>query len=236
MDQLGGATVFSNINLQQGYDQIWVWNEDIPKTAFRTHYGHYEYTLMSFGLTNAPVVFMDYMNWIFWPYLDKFVVVFINNILVYLRTEEEHVEHLGLVLQILREWKLYAKLSNYEFWIKEVKFLRHIVSQGGISVNLSKVDVVVSWEWPTIVIEVKSFLGLARYYRQFIKDFSQIALPLTKLTRKNTSFEWTPECERSFQELKEKLTTAPVQILPNPHGPFKVYYDASRKRLRCVLM
>ena len=144
MDQLQGATIFSKIDLRSGYHQIQVQEEDIPKTAFWTRYGHYEYTVMSFGLTNALAIFMDYMNRIFRPYLDKFVVVFIDDILVYSKTEREHAGHLQLVLQILREKKLYAKLSKCEFWMKEVKFLDHVVSHGGISVDLSKVEAVLN--------------------------------------------------------------------------------------------
>ncbi|XP_072093104.1 transposon Tf2-1 polyprotein isoform X4 [Arachis hypogaea] len=236
MDQLQGAGVFSKIDLRSGYHQIRVRDEDIPKTAFRTRYGHYEYTVMSFGLTNAPAVFMDYMNRIFRPYLDKFVIVFIDDILVYSKTEEEHTDHLRTVLQILRDRKLYAKLSKCEFWKSEVKFLGHVVSKQGIAVDPAKVEAVMNWERPTSVTEIRSFLGLARYYRRFIKGFSQLALPLTKLTRKDTPFIWTPECEGSFQELKHRLTTAPVLVLPEPSEPFEVYCDASLKGLGCVLM
>ncbi|XP_052111573.1 uncharacterized protein LOC110272387 [Arachis duranensis] len=155
---------------------IRVKESDIPKTAFRTRYGHYEYTVMSFGLTNAPAIFMDYMNRIFRPYLDQFVVVFIDDILIYSKTERKHEEHLRTVLQILRTRKLYAKLSKCEFWTEKVAFLGHVISQGGIAVDPSKIEAVVAWEPPTTVTEVWSFLGLAGYYRRFIKGFSQIAL------------------------------------------------------------
>ena len=138
MDQLQGATVFSKIDLRSGYHQIKARDKDIPKTAFRTRYGHYEYTIMSFGLTKTLVVFMDHINQIFKPYLDKFVVVFIDDILIYSRTKEAHEEHLSIVLQILREWKLYAKLSECEFYMKEVKFLGHVVSQRGFPLILVK--------------------------------------------------------------------------------------------------
>ncbi|XP_057760830.1 uncharacterized protein LOC130981242 [Arachis stenosperma] len=191
---------------------------------------------MSFGLTDAPAVFMDYMNRIFRPYLDKFVIVFIDDILVYSKSEEEHAEHLRTVLQILRDRKLYAKLSKCEFWKSEVKFLGHVVSKQGIAVDPAKVEAVMNWERPTSVSEIRSFLGLAGYYRRFIKGFSQLALPLTKLTRKDTPFIWTPECEESFQALKHRLTTAPVLVLPEPSEPFEVYCDASLKGLGCVLM
>ncbi|XP_057747524.1 uncharacterized protein LOC130966719 [Arachis stenosperma] len=172
MDQLKGATVFSKIDLRSGYHQIRVKESDIPKTAFRTRYGHYEYTVMSFGLTNAPVIFMDYMNRIFRPYLDQFVVVFIDDILIYSKIEREHEEHLRTVLQILRTQKLYAKLSKCEFGTEKVAFWEHIISQGGIAVDPSKIEAVVQWEPPTTVTEARSFLGLAGYYRRFIRGFS----------------------------------------------------------------
>ncbi|XP_029145743.1 uncharacterized protein [Arachis hypogaea] len=163
---------------------IRVKEDDIPKTAFRTRYGHYEFAVMSFGLTNAPAVFMNYMNRVFRPFLDKFVVVFIDDILVYSKTAKEHEKHLRIVLQILKKRKLYAKLSKCEFWKEEVKFLGHVVSKGGIAIDPSNVEAVMEWERPTTVTEVRSFLGLVGYYWRFIEGFSRIALPMTKLTRK----------------------------------------------------
>ena len=156
--------MFSNIDLRSGYHHIRVWEQDILKTAFPIGYGHYEYTVMSFGLTNAPV-FMDFMNRIFRPYLNRFIVVFIDDMLVYSKTKREHIEHLRLVLQILREKKLYAMLSKCEFWMAEVKLLGHVVSQGGVFVDPSKVEVILNWERPIIITKVRSFLGLAGYYR-----------------------------------------------------------------------
>ena len=144
MDQLVGACVFSKIDLRSGYHQIRVKPEDVPKTAFRTRYGHYEYLVMPFGVTNAPGVFMDYMNRIFHPYLDSFVVVFIDDILVYSKTREEHEEHLRVVLQTLKDNRLYAKLSKCDFWLEEVSFLGHVISKGGIAVDPSKVEAVMS--------------------------------------------------------------------------------------------
>ncbi|XP_016192422.1 uncharacterized protein K02A2.6-like [Arachis ipaensis] len=222
MDQSQGAGVFSKIDLRSGYHQIRVKEDDIPKTVFRTRYGHYEFVVMSFGLTNAPAVFMDYMNRVFRPFLDKFVVVFIDDILVYSKMVKEHKEHLKIVLQILRERKFFAKLSKCEFWKEEVKLLGHVVSKGGISVDPSKVEAVMEWEKPTTVTKVRSFLDLSGYYRRFIEEFSRIALPMTKLTRKEVPFVWTSECEESFQTLKQKLTSAPVLILPESHEPFEI--------------
>ncbi|CAJ2638227.1 unnamed protein product [Trifolium pratense] len=236
MDQLVGACVFSKIDLRSGYHQIRVKTEDIPKTAFRTRYGHYEYSVMPFGVTNAPGVFMEYMNRIFHSFLDRFVVVFIDDILIYSKSEEEHEEHLRIVLQVLKEKKLYAKLSKCEFWMKEVSFLGHIISSGGIAVDPAKVDAVSQWGTPESVSEIRSFLGLAGYYRRFIEGFSKLALPLTKLTRKDQAFVWDGICEKSFQELKRRLTTAPVLILPDAKESFVVYCDASKLGLGGVLM
>jgi hypothetical protein len=236
MDQLVGACMFSKIDLRFGYHQIRVKTEDIPKTAFRTRYGHYEYSVMPFGVTNAPGVFMEYMNRIFHSFLDRFVVVFIDDILIYSKSEEEHEEHLRIVLQVLKEKKLYVKLSKCEFWMREVSFLGHIISSGGIAVDPAKVDAVSQWGTPESVSEIKSFLGLAGYYRRFIEGFSKLALPLTKLTRKDQAFVWDGNCEESFQELKRRLTTAPVLILPDAKESSVVYCDASKLGLGGVLM
>jgi hypothetical protein len=185
--------------------------EDIPKTAFTSRYGLHEFTVMSFGLTNAPAYFMYLMNKVFMEYLDKFVVVFIDDILVFSQSEEEHEEHLRLVLQKLREHQLYAKFSKCAFWLKEVSFLGHIITDGGIAVDPSKVRVVLNWSPPKNVPEIRSFLGLAGYYRRFIKGFSKIVKPLT--TEKGKEFKWDEKCQTSFEELKKRLTTAPVLIM-----------------------
>ena len=210
--------------------------EDIPKTAFRTRYGHYEFTVMPFGLTNAPAAFMDLMNRVFKEFLDQFVIVFIDDILVYSKSSEEHVFHLSKVLQTLRENALYAKFSKCEFWLNRVAFLGHVISGDGISVDPTKIEAVMKWPRPTTVTEVRSFLGLAGYYRRFVEGFSAIATPLTHLLKKETRFEWTDKCEKSFQELKHRLTTAPVLTIPSGPGGYEIYSDASLKGLGCVLM
>jgi len=161
MDQLHGEVVFSKIDLRSGYHQILVKAEDVQKTAFRSRYGQYEFLVMPFGVTNAPAIFMDYMNRIFRLFLDKFLVVFIDDILIYSRTREEHAEHLRTVLNILREKQLYAKLSKCDFWMSEIQFLGHVISAQGISVDSSKVEVVLQWERPKTVTDIKSFVGLA---------------------------------------------------------------------------
>jgi hypothetical protein len=168
--------------------------EDIPKTTFTSRYGLYEFTVMSFGLTNAPAYFMYLMNKVFIEYLDKFVVVFIDDILVFTQSEEEHEEHLRLVLQKLREHQLYAKFSKCDFWLKEVSFLGRILTDGGIAVDPSKVRDVLNWSSPKNVLENRSFLGLAGYYRRFIEGFSKIVKPLTTLLEKGKEFKWDEKC------------------------------------------
>ena len=235
-DQLKGASVFSKIDLRSGYHQLRVKDDDITKTAFRTRYGHYEFTVMPFGLTNAPAAFMDLMNRVFRKHLDKFVIVFIDDILIYSKNQEEHEEHLKLTLQILREHQLYAKFSKCEFWLSKVHFLGHVVSAEGISVDPAKIEAVINWKAPRSVTEVRSFLGLAGYYRRFVESFSKIAAPLTALTRKGKQYEWTQKCEESFQELKRRLTSAPILIIPTSGEPLVIYSDASKVGLGAVLM
>ncbi|WVZ63577.1 hypothetical protein U9M48_013200 [Paspalum notatum var. saurae] len=192
--------------------------------------------VMSFGLTNAPTYFMNLMNKVFMEYLDNFVVVFIDDILIYSKTEEEHEEHLRLVLQKLREHKLYAKLSKCEFWLDQVPFLGYIVSKGGIMVDPSKISSVMDWKVPEVMKEVCGFLGLAGYYRRFIESFSKIAKPMTSLLEKGVPFIWTKERQAAFDELKKRLTTAPVLTLPDLTKSFTMYCDASKEGLGCVLM
>jgi hypothetical protein len=235
-DQLVGAKVFSKIDLRSGYHQIKIRASDIPKTAFSTRYWLYEFLVMSFGLSNAPAYFMYLMNSVFMPKLDKFVVVFIDDILVYSKNEEEHASHLHVVLQHLRELRLYAKLSKCDFWLKEIKFLGHTISQAGIVVDPDKVQEVMNWKPPTTVRQIRSFLGLAGYYRRFIPDFSRIAKPMTESLKKGAKFVWGQKCEDAFHTLRQHLTTAPVLAQPDSSKPFDVYYDASGTGLGCVLM
>ncbi|KAJ0627217.1 putative nucleotidyltransferase, Ribonuclease H [Helianthus annuus] len=235
-DQLQGAKCFSKIDLRSGYHQLKIKDSDIPKSAFRTRYGHYEFLVMPFGLTNAPAVFMDLMNRVFHEFLDKFVIVFIDDILVYSKSKEEHEYHLRTVLEILRQKKLYAKFSKCEFWLDQVAFLGHVVSAEGISMDPAKVEAITKWPTPTSVTEVRSFLGLAGYYRRFVEGFSTIALPLTQLLRKGVKYAWNDDREKSFQELKKRLVSAPILTLPSGTGGYQIYSDASKKGLGCVLM
>ncbi|KAL4279434.1 hypothetical protein GQ457_03G019680 [Hibiscus cannabinus] len=211
-------------------------DDDVPKTAFRTRYAHFEFLVMPFGLTNAPAAFMDLMNRIFKLYLHKFFVVFINDILIYSRNKDEHAEHLQIVLQTLREHQLFAKFSKCDFWLSEVAFLGHVISDKGIMVDLKKVQTLLDWRPPRNVGGVRSFLGLARYYRRFVQGFSTIALPLTNLLRKDQPFEWSENQQRSFDKLKQALTYAPILVQPEPGKEFTVYSDASHSCLGCVLM
>jgi hypothetical protein len=235
-DQLQGAKYFSKIDLRSGYHQLRVHEDDIPKTAFRTRYGHFEFTVMPFGLTNAPAVFMDLMNRVCRPYLDKFVIVFIDDILIYSKSKDEHAEHLRKVLELLRNEKLYGKFSKCEFWLEEVHFLGHVVNKNGIQVDPSKIDSVKNWRTPETPTEVRQFLGLAGYYRRFIENFSKIAQPLTQLTQKDRPYVWGDKQEEAFQILKDRLCNAPILSLPEGSEDFVVYCDASGQGLGCVLM
>ncbi|GJU69738.1 putative reverse transcriptase domain-containing protein [Tanacetum coccineum] len=188
-DQLQGSSVYSKIDLRSGYHQLRVREEDIPKTAFRTRYGHYEFQVMPFSLTNAPVVFMDLMNQVCKPYLNKFVIVFIDDILIYSKNKQEHEKHLKLILELLKKEQLYAKFSKCEFWIPRVQLLGHMIGSQGIHVDPAKIESVKDWESPKTATKIRHFLGLVGYYRRFIEGFSKIAKPITKLTQKKVKFD-----------------------------------------------
>jgi hypothetical protein len=191
---------------------------------------------MSFGLTNAPAYFMNLMNKVFMEEPDKFVVVFIDDILIYSKSVEEHEQHLRVVLGKLRAHKLYAKFSKCEFWLEKISFLGHILTAEGVAVDPGKVETVSNWQQPTNVGEIRSFLSLAGYYRRFIEGFFKIARPMKELLKKKKKFNWTESCERSLQELKRRLTTAPMLTLPDIQRDFVVYCDASRQGLGYVLV
>jgi hypothetical protein len=228
--------VFFKIDLCSGYHQIKIHAEDIPKSAFTTRYGLYEYLVMSFGLTNTPTHFLYLMNSVFMPELDKFDMVFIDDILVYSKTMEEHEEHLWIVLQWLREHQFYAKFSNCEFRIKEVPFLGHVISLEGITVDPGMVKEVLDWKQLTYVFEVRSFLGLAGYYRRFIPNFFKIAKPITKLLKKGNKYVWSDACDEALRNLKNLLTTLHVLAQPDIAKPLDVYCNASGTSLGGVLM
>src|SRR6202048_1493023 len=227
LDRLLGAKYFSKIDLRSGYWQVRIADEDVHKTAFRTRYGHYEFLVMPFGLTNAPATFMHLMQQTLRKFLDDFVIVFIDDILIYSKTLEDHYKHLRLVLQVLRDKQLYAKLSKCDFFQSEIGFLGHVINQYGIKMEPSKVDAVQKWPVPKNVHELRSFLGLAGYYRRFVKDFSLIASPLTFLLHKDNKFEWTDVQESAFQQSKLAVCGAPVLIIPNPKLQYTIVTDAS---------
>ncbi|GKC89832.1 putative reverse transcriptase domain-containing protein [Tanacetum coccineum] len=205
-DQLQGSRVYSKIDLRSGYHRLRVQEEDIPNTTFRTHYGHYEFLVMPFGLTNAPAVFMDLMNRVYKLYLDRFVIVFIDDILIYSKGRKEHEGHLKLILS------------------------------EGIHVDPAKIESIKDWASPKTPTEIRQFLGLAGYYRRFIEGFSKIARPMTKLTQKSVKFDWGEKAEAAFQLLKQKLCSALIFALPEGSENFVVYCDASHKGLGPVLM
>ena len=206
------------------------------KTAFRTRYGHYEFLVMPFGLTNAPTTFMDLMNRVFQLFLDRFVMVFIDDILVYLKDREDHDTHIRVVLETLRKEQLYAKMSKCEFWLKEVSFLGHIVLEEGIRVDERKIELILEWKPSRSVTEVHSFVGLLGYYRRFVKGFSMTTAPMTRLLQKNVKFEWSGKCQASFEKLKAFLTEAPVLTQLTNSKEYVIFSDASLNGIGCVLM
>ncbi|GJW54188.1 putative nucleotidyltransferase, ribonuclease H [Tanacetum coccineum] len=235
-DQLQGSSVYSKIDLRSGYHQLRVREEDIPKTAFKTRYGHYKFQVMAFGLTNALTVFMDLMKRVCKSYLDKFVIVFIDDILIYSKNKKEHEEHLKAILELLKKEELYAKFSKCEFWIPKVQFLGHVIDSQGIHVDPAKIESIKDWASPKTPTEIRQFLGLVGYFWRFIEGFSKVAKPMTKLMQKKVAFEWGDKQEAAFQTLKNKLCSAPILALPQGAENFIVYCDASHKGLGAVLM
>ncbi|GJW96200.1 putative nucleotidyltransferase, ribonuclease H, partial [Tanacetum coccineum] len=209
-DQLQGSSVYSKIDLRSGYHQLRIKEEDIPITAFRTRYGHFEFQVMPFGLTNAPAVFMDLMNRVCKPYLDKFVIVFIDDILVYSKDEEEHRKNLKIVLELLKKERLYAKFSKCDFWLDSIQFLSHVINRSGVHVDPTKIKA--------------------------IKSFSLISKPLTKLTQKDKKYEWGKEEEEVFETLNQKLCSTPILALLEGMQDFIVYCDALLKGYGAVLI
>ncbi|GJR23182.1 putative reverse transcriptase domain-containing protein [Tanacetum coccineum] len=201
-DQLQRSNLYSKIDLRSGYHQLRVREQDIPKTTFQTRYGHYKFQVMPFRLTNAPAVFMNLMNQVCKPYLDKFVIVFIDDILIYSKDKKEHEEHLKAILELLKKEKLYSKFSKCEFLILKVQFLGHVIDSRGIHVDPSKIESIKDWASPKTPTEIRQFLGLAGYYRRFIEGFLKIAKSMTKLAQKGIKFDWGEKEENAFQLIK----------------------------------
>ncbi len=236
-DCLSRAKVFSRIDLRFGYYQIRIAKGDDEKTACHTRYGSYEFLVMPFRLTNAPATFCTLMNDIFREWLDDFVVVYIDDILIYSGSLEEHEEHLRKVFQRLRENKLYAKLEKCEFGMMEVDFLGHRITQEGLKMDDHKVKAIVDWEPPKLVLALRSFLGLVSYYRKFIKNFTKIAAPLTNLLKKSAmTYEWEGACDKAFETLKGILEKALVLKLPDFDKDFEIHSDASNFVIGGVLV
>ncbi|GJT81533.1 putative reverse transcriptase domain-containing protein [Tanacetum coccineum] len=232
----GSFRMCIDYHLRSGYYQLRVREQDIPKTAFWTRYGHYEFQVMPFRLTNTPAIFMDLMNRVCKPYLDKFIIVFIDDILIYSKDKSEHEEHLKAILELLKKEKLYAKFSKCEFWIPKVQFLGHVIDSRGIHVDPAKIESIKYWASPKTPTEICQFLGLAGYYQRFIEGFSKIAKSMTKLTQKGIKFDWGEKEENAFQLIKQKLCSAQILALPEGSKDFVVYCDASHKGLGVVLM
>jgi len=235
-DKAHGAKYFSKLDLRTGFWQIKVHPNSRSCTAFRTNSGHYEYTVLPMGLCNAPGTFMHVMNSVFREQLGKFVLVFLDDIFVYSRTEAEHLEHLRAVLEVLRKNKLYLKAAKCEWMKEEVEFLGHRIGREGLSVDPHKVDAVRDWPTPTNVSELRSFLGLAGYYRRFLDHYSQVALSLTELTKDEVEWTWGAEQNAAFEKLKSMLSGAPVLKLADPTLPYTIHCDASGFAVGACLM
>mgnify|MGYP002655008431 CR=1 FL=1 len=241
LDQLHGATIFTSLDLWSGYHQVRIKEADIYKTAFRTRYGLYEFTVMPFGLTNTPATFMNLMHDVLRPYLDKFVVVYLDDILIYSCTPKEHLQHVALVLDALKKHQLHVKLSKCFFGRRRTTFLGHVIEEGTIQIDPAKIKAVEDWPAPRNIKEVQRFLGFTGFLRSFIDRYAELAAPLTALTRgkppPSASIPWNEQCQRSFEALKEAITSAPVLLIPDacPNTTFTVWADASSCAIAAIL-
>ncbi|GBG68894.1 hypothetical protein CBR_g3592 [Chara braunii] len=235
LDVVQGCTMFNKVDLKSGYHQIEMAEEDVYKTAFKTRYGTYDFLVMPFGLCNAPGTFQTQMHRIFRPYLDKFMVVYLDDILVFSKTAREHAEHLALVLQSLRDSQYKINREKSSFGVPSVIYLSHVISGDGLAPEAAKIAAIQEWPQPQTVRDVWSFMGLASYYRKFVRNFSAVTAPLTNLTKKDTPFLWSLHCQLAFTRLKKALTRAPVLKLLDPTLPFILTIDASQYGIGAVL-
>lgn len=232
--ELGGAECFSKLDLLQGYHQIWMHDADIPKPTFRTHHSHYEFKVMLFGLCNVPSSFQATMNLIFRPYLHHFIIIFFDDILIYSASFEAHLSHLEIAFQVLLDNYFVLKLAKCFFVQPQVEYLGHMVSRRGVEPVASKVTAIHQWSVSHSIKVVRSFLGLARFYRRFIRCYATIAAPIVK-TATIEPFVWTPQAQLAFEQLKQALSTAPVLALPDFSLSFTVKTDASGIGMGVVL-
>jgi len=236
LDELAGSVWFTKLDFHSGYHQICIAKGDEHKTAFKTHNGLYEFLVMPFGLTNAPASFQSLMNTIFAPLRRHCVLVFMDDIPIYSKTLEQHVQHLTQVFPIIRENQFLIKRSKCAFAQQSIEYLGHVISSKGVSTEPSKIVAVQQWPTPTTLKELRGFLGLTRYYRKFIKHYGMLSKPLTLLLKKGTPFAWIPTTDQAFQMLKQALVQAPVLALPDFSKPFVLETDASIAGFGAVLM
>ena len=234
-EPLAKARVFTKLDLRNAYHLVRIRDGDEWKTAFNTHLGHFEYLVMPFGLTNAPAVFQNLVNDLLRDMINKFVVVYLDDILVYSQSPEEHILHVRAVLQRLLENRLFVKAEKCAFHSPSVEFLGHIIESGSVKADPRKVTAVTNWETPADRTQLRRFLGFSNFYRKFIKDFSQVAAPLNALTSPAVPFVWSPEAEAAFGKLKTLFTTAPVLTMPDPSRQFLLEVDASEVGIGAVL-